>query len=208
MGFRNSETGLPAYTAVMQLVMASESRFRRGQMDRLGIDYIACAHAVDERAEEPAGASPDEIAAHLAVAKATSIADRFPDAHILGSDQVVDLDGQVIGKPGTVRAALDQLARLEGREHRLVTAVAMRLPDGSIEQEIDVHRMRMRPLTEAERARYVEATQPLDSCGSYIIEGRGIALFEAIDGTDFTAIVGLPMIAVVTMLRRAGFAVL
>jgi septum formation protein len=192
----------------MQLVMASESRFRRGQMDRLGIDYIACAHAVDERAEEPVGASPDEIARHLAVAKANSIADRFPDAHIIGSDQVVDVDGEVIGKPGTVDAALGQLARLQGREHRLVTAVALRSPDGTVECEVDVHRMRMRPLSEDERRRYVEAEKPLDSCGSYIIEGRGIAMFEAVDGIDFTAIVGLPMISVVTMLRRAGFRVL
>ena len=190
-----------------QLVLASESRFRRAQLDCLQIAYTACAHACDERAEQPADASPDEVARHLAVAKATSIAGQFPGAHILGSDQVVDIDGEIIGKPGTVDAALEQLARLHGREHRLVTAVALRLPDGTIEQEIDVHRMRMRALDEQERRRYVDAERPLDSCGSYIIEGRGIALFEAIEGTDFTAIVGLPMIAVVTMLRRAGFAV-
>lgn len=190
----------------MELVLASQSRYRRELLDRLKIPYVAASHECDERALEPAGASPDEVARALARAKAESLARRYPDACILGSDQVVDVDGAILGKPRDRADALAQLALLQGREHRLITAVALRLPDGSVDEGVEVHIMRMRPLGAEERARYVDMDTPLDCCGSYRIESRGIALFEEIRGSDFTAIMGLPLMTVVSMLRRAGAA--
>lgn len=189
------------------LVLASESRYRRELMNRLHIPYLAVAHRCDEAALERGIEPPHAVAELLARAKADSLATAYPDAFILGSDQVVEIDGQILGKPGTAEAAVGQLELLQGREHRLITAVALRTPDGHFEQAVDVHRMRMRATSAAERERYVAADSPLDACGSYLIEGLGIALFEAIEGADFTAIIGLPMIAVISMLRGVGFCV-
>lgn len=191
----------------MQLVLASTSRYRQELLDRLRIPYLAVPHACDERATAPAGLGPVDVARRLARAKAESVADRHPGALILGSDQVVDVRGAILHKPGSRAEALEQLARLGGREHRLITAVALRAPDGSMDEAVDVHVLRMRPLTAGERERYIDADQPLDACGSYKIEGLGIALFEDIRGHDFTAITGLPLMTVAAMLRRAGMAV-
>ncbi len=189
----------------MKLVLASTSRYRRELLDRLGVAYVAAAHRCDE-SQAPAG-TPTEVAATLADGKAASLASEYPAAHILGSDQVVDLDGAILGKPGTAEAALRQLEQLAGRTHRLITAASLRSPDGGWQRVVEVHTLRMRTLSAAERDRYVAAEAPLDCCGSYRIEGLGIALFERIEGGDFTAIVGLPLMAVAQMLRRAGAAI-
>jgi len=188
-----------------RLVLASASPYRRAQLARLNIPFLAVPHACDERATRDA--SPDAIALSLARDKALSLVETHPDAHILGADQVVDLDAQVLGKPGDRAGAVEQLTALSGRVHRLLSAVALRRPDGGVETGLDVHEMRMRALTPDEIARYVEADQPFDCAGSYKIERLGIALFDAIDGDDFTAIEGLPLLTVVSMLRRAGFPV-
>jgi septum formation protein len=188
------------------LVIATTSAYRLALVDRLGIPYTAVAHRADERALEPSGpgATPEHIALTLARAKADSLADLHPDALILGSDQVVALDGELLHKPGTAANAVAQLRRLAGRTHRIVTAVALRHPDGHTDTHVDVHEMRMRALSGAALAAYVAADQPLDCAGSYKIEGRGIALFEAAAGQDYTGIIGLPLTAVVTLLARAG----
>lgn len=187
------------------LVLASTSRYRRELLDRLALPYVAVSHRADESAPGPAGETPDERAIRLAREKADSVAAAHPGAFILGSDQVVDLDGEVLGKPGTAEAAVAQLLRLAGRTHRLLTAVALRAPDGATSTALDVHRMTMRPLDEPALRRVVERDQPLDCAGSYRIEAGGIALFERIEGEDFTAIVGLPLLTVVRLLAKAGF---
>ena len=188
------------------LVVATTSAYRLALLDRLGMPYRAVAHRADERALEPSGpdATPEHVALTLARAKADSLAADFPDALILGSDQVVALDGELLHKPGTAAAAVAQLRRLAGRTHRIVTAVALRRPDGTHDTHVDVHHMHMRALPEAALAAYVAADQPLDCAGSYKIEGRGIALFESAAGQDYTGIIGLPLTAVVTLLTRAG----
>ncbi len=191
----------------MRLILASTSRHRRALLDRLGIDYEALPHACDEAAAQASALAPEALAADLALAKAQSLRPAHPGAWILGSDQVLDLDGEVLGKPGSPERAVEQLARLQGRSHRLLTAACLLGPDGQRREALDVHTLRMRALDAAALARYVAADQPLDCCGSYMIEARGIALFESIQGSDFTAIVGLPMIAVVSMLAEAGFPV-
>lgn len=189
------------------LVLASTSRYRRELLDRLGVPYVAVPHAADEDAPGPFGETPDARATRLAFGKAESVADRHPGALVLASDQVVDLDGEALGKPGGADAAVAQLRRLSGRTHRLLTAVALRHPDGAVEAELDVHRMTMRPLDDAALRRYAERDRPFDCAGAYRIEAGGVALFEAIEGADFTAIVGLPLLTVVRLLARAGWTI-
>lgn len=187
------------------LVLGSTSRYRRELLARLRVPFDVLAPEVDEEALQRSGAEPSSIALRLAVAKAASVAAKRSDAFVIGSDQVVDLDSEILGKPGDEARAREQLARLQGRTHRLVTAVALRAPDGTLRTHVDVHRMTLRSLGAAEIERYVAAEQPLDCCGAYKIESLGIALFERIEGDDFTAIPGLPLIALGRLLRESGF---
>ena len=191
-----------------KLILASGSRFRRQLMDRIGVPFEAHPHRCDEAEVMTSGMEPAEISRILSHAKAESLAEAFPDAYIIGSDQVVDLEGEVLGKPHTEAGAVEQLKRLRGRDHRLITGVCLRSPTGAMDFAMDVHRMRLRDLDDAAITAYVKRDQSTDCAGSYKAEGLGIALFESIDGADFTAIVGLPMITVCSMLTRAGFRVL
>lgn len=188
-----------------KLVLASTSKYRRALLDRLGLSYTAATPRVDEEAAK--AETLDALALQLAVAKAESCAGAYPDAYVLGSDQLVDLDGERLGKPGTLEKAEEQLRRLSGRSHRLVTAVALRHPNGTVEHGVDVHEMKLRVMTEAEIKRYVARERPIDCAGSYKVESLGISLCETVSGADFTAIVGLPLIRVCQLLRNAGFEV-
>jgi septum formation protein len=192
---------------VPELVLASTSPYRRELLDRLGLPYRALAPRIDERAVEPVGASPEDVALTLALAKARSVAPLAPSAFVLGSDQVVDVDGEILGKPGTPERAVAQLERLAGRTHRIITAVALLDPAGDMSSHVDVHRMRMRVLSHEALAAYVARDNPVDCAGAYKIEGRGLALFESIEGADYTAVIGLPLLAVVTLLEQAGIGV-
>jgi septum formation protein len=189
------------------LVLASTSSYRRQLLARLGVAFTAVAPSCDEEALKDPSLEPAALAAYLAREKARSVAAQWPEAHILGSDQLVEVDGEIVGKPGTAQGALEQLSKLAGRAHRLVTAYALLCPGGAMIEHLDVHTLHMRALTQPELERYVDADQPLDCAGSYKIEARGISLFERIEGADFTAITGLPLIALTTTLRSRGFRV-
>ena len=128
----------------------------------------------------------------------------FPLATIIGCDQVVDVDGRILGKPETLEAAVEQLSLLQGRSHRLVTAVCV-WHEGLIHTHVDLTTLTMRPIPVEAIARYLAADQPLDCCGSYKLEARGITLFERIESDDHTAITGLPLIALTTLLKRCGY---
>jgi len=190
-----------------ELVLASTSKYRVELLSRLGVPFRAVPHEVDERASEPRGVGPDAIAAFLARAKAESVIPKHPGAIVLGSDQVVALGDTILEKPGSFEKACAQLEALAGKEHRIVTAVCLCLPGGARHEHLDVHRMHMRPLGRAAIERYVAADEPYDCAGAYRLESRGISLFSAIEGSDHTGIVGLPLIATVTLLEAAGFAV-
>ena len=131
------------------------------------------------------------------------IADRYFESIVIGSDQLVDLDRTVLGKPGSVPAAVDQLMSMSGKTHRLVTAVCVACSGQNVEFT-NVTTLTMRTLTRGEATRYVERDQPIDCAGSYRIESLGIALFERIDTTDFTSIMGLPLIQLSSVLRDLG----
>lgn len=188
------------------LVLASTSPYRRALLERLGLAFSWHAPACDEEALKDARA-PAELAVHLAREKALSLRAAMPNAFILGGDQLVELDGATLSKPGSVEAAVAQLMRLSGRRHQLWTAIALACPDGRVLTHLDEHALTLRALPEAAVRRYVLAERPLDCAGSYKIEGLGIALCERIEGEDFTAITGLPLIALCRMLREHGFEV-
>lgn len=189
------------------VVLASTSRYRRALMDQLRLDYVAVAPEYEE--ENDLELPPEQLVRLLARKKAESLAARFPDSLIIGADQVAELDGQLLFKPGTAERAVAQLLTLAGRTHRLVTGVAVHSPSQDrTEVVVDVHRMVMRPLTPKQAAFYVAHDDPVDCAGAYKVESLGVALFEAMEGRDHTGIVGLPLTRVVQLLGRFGVDVL
>ena len=185
------------------LVLASTSRYRRELLARLALPFEVARPAVDETPLP--GEAPPALAARLALAKARAVA-AGRDAWVIGSDQVASLDGTPLGKPGTAEAACVQLRRMSGRAVDFLTGVCVAHRDGQALQALDTTTVRFRSLTDAEIARYVAAEQPLDCAGSFKSEGLGIALFEAIESRDPSALVGLPLIATARLLRQVGFA--
>lgn len=189
----------------MDLILASTSPYRRALLERLGVPFRAEAPAVDEDAYKARIPSPVALAEALARAKAEAVARSHTGAVVIGSDQLVALDGQILGKSGSTEAAESQLAAMAGRTHDLVTAMTVIHP-GGIAAHTDVTRLTMRSLAPEAIRRYVAADRPLDCAGSYKLEARGIALFERIESQDHSAITGLPLIALTTILRSLGFA--
>ena len=185
------------------LVLGSTSRYRRELLERLHVPFEVAAPGVDETAE--AGESPRELALRLALSKANAVARRFPGAVVIGSDQVADLDGTALGKPGSHGRAVDQLRRMRGLSVVFQTAVAVVCRDSGFERvDLAAVRVRFRDLTDDEIEAYLRLEQPYDCAGSARSEGLGIALLDAIDSDDPTALVGLPLIRTCRMLRAAG----
>jgi len=190
----------------IELVLASTSRYRRELLSRLVADFRVIAPDVDETPRE--GETPTRLAARLAEAKALAVAAMSPGALVIGSDQVADLDGEAIGKPGTRDRAIAQLTASSGRAVEFHTAVCLadaRSDPPILHAAIDRTRVVFRTLAADEIARYVDRENPLDAAGSFKSEGAGIVLFERIETTDPTALIGLPLIALAGLLRRAGF---
>jgi septum formation protein len=194
--------------AAPPLVLASTSPYRAALLRRLGVPFEALAPRVDEAALKAgyAGLGPRALAEALAAAKARSLAVGRPRSVLIGSDQLVALADALLGKPGTLAAARRQLAAQAGRSHELITAVAV-VHAGRVVLHTDVTTLHMRPLSGREIARYVAADRPVDCAGAYKLEERGIALFERIDSADHSAITGLPLIALTTILRGLGYAI-
>jgi len=187
------------------LVLASSSPYRQALLGRLRVPFLAVDHRCDESAE--IAADVRDLPALLARRKADSLREAYPEAWILGSDQLVVVDGRALGKPGNREGSRAQLALLSGRAHDLVTSVCLLAPSGEATTRTVAHRMTMRQLSADEIERYLDVDAPYDCCGSYKVESLGIALLDAVDGADFTAIEGLPLIAVAGLLRGVGFQV-
>jgi septum formation protein len=183
------------------LILASTSRYRQELLSRLRIPFEAVAPEVDETALP--GEAPAALAERLALAKARAVAARVPGAVVLGSDQVAELDGNAIGKPGTHENAARQLRRMSGREVVFQTAVAVVAPGVAAIERAEV-RVRFRELSDAAIEAYLRADEPYDCAGSAKVESLGIALLEAVESDDPTALVGLPLIRTCALLRRAG----
>jgi septum formation protein len=189
-----------------RLVLGSTSRYRAELLRRLAPDFEQRAPGADETLAP--GEAPAEGALRLAIAKAEGAARGLDGALVIGSDQIAELDGRALGKPGSVDGARAQLADCAGREVRFHTGLCLLdTRDGRRHTHLDTTRVRFRQLTEAEIVRYVEREMPLDCAGSFKCEGLGISLFDRIDSSDPTALVGLPLIALARLLREAGLAI-
>lgn len=193
-----------------RLVLASTSPYRRELLARLRLPFDTTASQVDETVR--AGEAPVEVATRLARAKAEAVAVATPGAVVIGSDQVADLDGRALGKPGGFDAAARQLRDCAGRTvvfHTAVCVLDTRLGAGHeviAQTFVDETRVVFRNLDDDEIARYLHAEQPYDCAGSFKCEGLGAVLFERIDTSDPTALIGLPLIALAAALRRCGYA--
>jgi septum formation protein len=188
-----------------RIVLASTSPYRRQLLARLCIPFDALPPQVEE-AVLP-GESPRVSARRLAQAKAEAVAAACPDAIVIGSDQVADLDGIALNKPGSHAAALAQLELLQGRRAVFHTAVSVAVDGGaSIEVDCVPTTVQFRTLKRAQLDAYLRADQPYDCAGAAKIESLGIALVSAVRSDDPTALIGLPLIRLTTMLARAGLA--
>jgi septum formation protein len=190
----------------MKLVLASASATRRRLLAEAGIEAEARPAPIDERALEApllaVGATPRDIAVALAAAKALATSEAVPGALVIGADQTLDCDGERMTKPSDMDAARQQLLKLSGRSHRLHSAVACARDGTILWQHVESPTLTMRKLPPDDIARYLAAVgeDALASVGAYQLEGRGIQLFERIDG-DFFAILGLPLLPLLAFLR-------
>lgn len=189
----------------MKLVLASTSAYRRELLQRFGLPFEVARPDIDE--SPLPGEHPRATAERLAIEKARAVAGNFPDALIIGSDQVAAMGDIRFGKPGTVERAVAQLKQMSGQTVVFHTALAL-LNTHTGEAQIDVvpTEVRFRPLGDDEIVRYVDRERPLDCAGSAKSEGLGITLLDALSGDDPNALVGLPLIALARMLRREGVA--
>ena len=189
------------------LVLGSTSRYRLELLQRLRIPFTVAAPDVDETPQP--GEAPAALAQRLALAKAHAVAAAFPDAVVIGSDQVADLDGLPLGKPGTHERAVTQLRQMRGRTVIFQTAVAVVCQASGFEQaSLAAVKVRFRDLSDEAIENYLLAELPYDCAGSAKSEGLGIALLEAIDSDDPTALVGLPLIRTCRLIEAAGIRLL
>ncbi len=186
-----------------KLILGSTSVYRRELLGRLRLPFCVESPHVDETTLP--GESPAALAQRLALAKAQAVATRFPDAVVIGSDQVADLEGVALGKPGEHARAVLQLRQMSGQLVIFQTAIAVVcLASGFCQQALAQVRVKFRELSDSEIENYLRAEQPYDCAGSAKSEGLGIALLERIDNDDPTALVGLPLIRTAALLRAAG----
>ncbi|MGN6312810.1 MAG: Maf family protein [Rhodanobacteraceae bacterium] len=191
----------------VRVVLASTSRYRAELLRRLLEDFEQIAPGVDEFAQP--GEGPGERAARLARLKARAVAENVSDAVVIGSDQVAELEGRVLDKPGSGANARAQLLACSGHAVRFHTAVCVvdTRHGHHFAQETDLTRVVFRALSTEEVTRYVERERPLDCAGGFKAEALGISLFERIESHDPTALIGLPLIALARLLRECGLAI-
>lgn len=194
--------------ALQRLVLASTSVYRAELLRRIVADFEICAPAVDEAVQSDE--TPIITATRLARAKASAVARQYPLSLVIGSDQVADLDGTLLGKPGSLERAQAQLMQCSARVVAFHTAVCIAdSTSGQIvfREAIDTTRVVFRVLDPTEIARYLAIDRPLDCAGSFKLERLGVSLFERVETTDPTALVGLPLIALCRLLRESGISI-
>ncbi|TVR12202.1 MAG: septum formation protein Maf [Planctomycetota bacterium] len=188
------------------VILASTSPYRAQALHRLGLHFRQEAPLCDEEALKAHRNDPQDLASYLAQEKARSVAREYPQAIVIGSDQLAFANGVILGKPGSAQAACEQLQALSGKRHCLLTALHVCSPEGE-QQHLDCTTLHMRHLDTAAIERYVRHDNPIDCAGAYKIEAAGISLFSSIESQDHSAITGLPMIALVSMLMHLGISI-
>lgn len=198
---------MPNNSLPRPLILGSTSPYRRELLQRLRLPFEVVRPEVDETPH--AGELPVALAQRLAMEKALAVARQHPQAVVIGSDQVADLDGEPLGKPGTHERAVAQLQRMRGHTVVFQTAVAVVcIESGFAEQALAQVKVQFRQLSDAAIETYLRAEEPYDCAGSAKSEGLGIALLERIDNQDPSALVGLPLIHTCRLLRAAGLPLL
>lgn len=187
----------------MQLVLASSSPYRKSLLLRLGIPFDCCSPEVDET--PLSGETVEDLVQRLALAKASALAARFPAALIIGSDQACWCAGHILGKPGNLASARQQLLACSGKQAVFHTALTvLNTQTGTSVHSHDIYKVNFRTLELAEIDFYLTTEQPFDCAGSFKAEGLGIALFDAMEGKDFHSLLGLPLISLCGLLRGCG----
>ena len=190
-------------TSSRPLILGSTSRYRKELLSRLKIPFESVAPNVDETPHNQE--SPKDLALRLARAKARAVALKNPEAVVIGSDQVADLEGMPLGKPGNHANAILQLQRMRGKTVIFQTALSVVcIASGYERTDLAAVKVKFRDLSDAEIESYLRAEEPYDCAGSAKSEGLGIALLESIENDDPTALIGLPLIRTCQMLREAG----
>ena len=190
-----------------KLVLGSTSPYRRELLERLRIPFTVAAPDVDETPHPHE--TPQQLACRLAMSKARAVAAKFPDSIVIGSDQVADLGGEALGKPGDYPRALAQLQKMRGKVVIFQTAVAVVCQQsGFAQMDLAQVKVTFRDLSDAQIDAYLKAETPYDCAGSAKSEGLGIALLTSIDSDDPTALIGLPLIRTCKMLEAAGLQLL
>jgi septum formation protein len=198
----------PAYTAEnLSLILASSSPFRRELLSRLGVEFSSASPEIDEspRSDE----NPETLVRRLALDKALAVGKSHPDALIIGSDQVAVLEHRILGKPGSHERAVEQLRQASGKSVTFYTGLCL-YNSASGERQIgcEPFKVRFRHLTHQEIEHYLRKETPYNCAGSFKSEGLGVCLFQGMRGNDPTALIGLPLIQLVSMLRNEGMDVL
>ena len=186
----------------MKLLLASGSPYRRALLERLRIPFEYASPDVDET--PLANETPQEYVVRLARDKAEALATQYQDYWIIGSDQTCVLNGEICGKPGSEEKAIEQLTACSGQKISFYTGLCLASPRGLKHTLCEPFAVYFRNLSPQEIRRYVELEKPLDCAGSFKVEGLGITLFEQLEGRDFNTLIGLPMIALVDLMRYAG----
>jgi septum formation protein len=189
----------------MQFILASQSPYRKALLERVGFNFLAMSPKVDEESlKKQAVNSARELCERLAQAKAMSISIDYPDTLVIGSDQLLNFKGQILGKSYGFEKAFEQLRQLQGEEHELLTSVAIYKGATKIETWTNTAKMKMKKLTDQQITSYLKQDQPYDCSGSYKIERGGIKLFDAIECSDWSSIEGLPLIKLCQILNLNG----
>jgi septum formation protein len=184
------------------LVLGSTSIYRKELIEKLALPFKAIAPVCDEDSYKKTLKDPKVLAATLAREKAKSLATN--DNCVIGGDQVVALDSEILGKPGTESLAIEQLSKMQGKTHELITALCV-IHKGESFEILDVTRMHMRRLSREQIQDYVRRDKALDCAGSYKIEKSGMLLMEKIETEDFSAIQGVPLLALAKVLLKLGY---
>lgn len=186
------------------LILASTSPYRRTLLEKLGLPFSCIAPQVDEQAH--AGESANALVERLALAKAAAVAAQYPDALVIGSDQVAVIDGVILGKPHSHERAFAQLQAASGKTVTFLTGLALIHKAGEAALSlVEPFEVKFRPLSEQAIEHYLRLEQPYECAGSFKSEGLGIVLFEALNGRDPNALIGLPLIALNDLLAQLGY---
>ena len=189
------------------LVLASTSPYRRELLERIGIPFETASPNVDETVVD--GETPEQLVKRLAEAKARAVAETYPGALVIGSDQVAVLDNQILGKPGNHETAVQQLSNASGKKVLFLTGLCLlNTKTGKTQINVDKFSVEFRQLTSSQIENYLQREKPYNCAGSFKSEGLGISLFKKMDGDDPNALIGLPLISLINMLSVEGLDVL